>query len=111
MKATGGRRPHLCGCSLVGSFLFDAGQLSDVALNGQERNGHGDDRLLSLSISSAKVKISVQPEKANVFQINSEARFPDDSSEVVVRSVTRRFRRVVDGSKVRLEPANDSDGR
>jgi hypothetical protein len=56
-------------------------------------------------VESSKVKIAVVPEKgkANLFRITSEARFPDHQSEVVVRSVTREFRRIVDGGKVRME--------
>jgi hypothetical protein len=56
-------------------------------------------------IESAKVKITVVPEKgkANILHITSEARFPDHESEVVVRSVTQRLQRTVQGGKVRLE--------
>ena len=55
-------------------------------------------------MESSKVKISVLVDKANknVFQITCEARFPDNDAEAVVRSVTRRYRRTVNGGKVHM---------
>jgi len=58
------------------------------------------------SMQSSRVKITVVPQKdeADIFHITSEARFPDHPSEAVVRSAERRFRRITEGNKVRLEP-------
>jgi hypothetical protein len=51
------------------------------------------------------VRITVEPDKSSDgdLLITSEASFPKDLREVVVRSVSRRYRRVVDGSTVRME--------
>lgn len=60
-------------------------------------------------IPNSEVKIVVQPEagEAGAFRVVSEARYPTDIKETVARSVTRRFRRVVDGERVRLEVVHE----
>jgi len=56
-------------------------------------------------IPLGQVHITVEADKkdADSFQITSEARFPTDLREPVVRLLSRRYRRVLDGSTVRLE--------
>ena len=55
------------------------------------------------------VQIEVKPDDGNpdTFLITIEARYPADIEDAVVRSMTRRFRREVDGGSVRLRALND----
>jgi type II secretory pathway component PulK len=51
-----------------------------------------------------RVHVTVLPEKkTGVLQITSEARFPTNVRDPAVQVVTRSYRRVVDGTTVRLE--------
>jgi hypothetical protein len=56
-------------------------------------------------IPLGEVRVTVVSDKkaADAFHITSEARFPKDLREHVVRSLTRSYRRLQDGSSVRLE--------
>jgi Tfp pilus assembly protein PilX len=56
-----------------------------------------------MEFSKVKISVLVDKSKENVFQITSEARFPDNEAEAVVRSVTRRYRRIEAGGKIRME--------
>jgi hypothetical protein len=51
-----------------------------------------------------EVRVTVVPDKKSpdVYQVTSEARFPKDLREPVVRELTRRYRRVADGSTIKL---------
>ena len=95
------RRHH----QLQSAWLARSGVESAVARLAKDAAYKGED---SKPMESAKVKITVVPDKgqANVFHITSEARFPDNNTEGVVRSVSRRFRRIVDGDKVRMQPVS-----
>jgi type II secretory pathway pseudopilin PulG len=55
--------------------------------------------------SGSRVRIQIQAEKEspNTYLITSEARHPADGPETVARTVTRRFRRIVENDRVRLE--------
>jgi hypothetical protein len=55
-------------------------------------------------IPHSQLRISVQrdPGQADTFEVTSEARYPTDVPRPVVRSITRRFRRVVKGSGTRV---------
>jgi hypothetical protein len=57
----------------------------------------------------AKVQITVErpKDKEDTFTITSEARYPSDAPSPVVRSLTRQFRRTIEGDRVRLIPAED----
>jgi hypothetical protein len=80
----------------AGVELAAARLLADPAYRGES----------ATPIPQSKVKIEVRRDatSADLFHITSEARYPDESREPVVRSVSRDFRRVQDGDKVRLEP-------
>jgi hypothetical protein len=56
-------------------------------------------------LAGSKVRIQVQAEKGepNVYRITCEARQLADGPEAVTRTVTRRFRRTVEGERVRVE--------
>jgi type II secretory pathway pseudopilin PulG len=92
------RRHH----QLQSAWLARAGMETAVARILHDPGYKGEE---TKTLESAKVKITVVPVKgqASVYQIISEARFPDNNVEGVVRSITRRFRRIVDGNKVRFE--------
>lgn len=57
-------------------------------------------------VPKSQVCIAVKNERvpADFFQVTCEARFPTDVPDSVVRSISRRFRRIVQGSQVRMEP-------
>jgi hypothetical protein len=68
-------------------------------------------------IPGSKVRIEVRTDATvpNAYIVTSEARYPADGPELVVRSVTRRFRRIVEKDRVRLktlapEPAKETEG-
>jgi hypothetical protein len=62
-------------------------------------------------IPHGQLRITVEPDKnGNAFHVASEARFPTNLPEPVVRSVTQRYRRVTAGSSVTLE-ATGEDGK
>ena len=65
--------------------------------------GYKGDTIEPIPLSKVKITVVSEKGQANVYHITSEARFPEYSSEVVVRSVTRRMRRIADGDKVRME--------
>lgn len=90
------RRQHQLQCS----WLSQSGVETAVARLLKDPAYKGEDLK---PIESAKVKVTVAAKKDGVFQITSEARFPEHRSEAVVRSVSRQYRRVVDGGKVRME--------
>ena len=54
----------------------------------------------------AKILIEIKsaPGPAKILTVTSEARFPTDDQQPVMRTLTRRFRRVVEKDTVRLEP-------
>jgi hypothetical protein len=56
-------------------------------------------------VPGARVRIEVRadPGAADVFRVTSEARFPGDDRDTVLRSATRSFRRTSRGGQVRLE--------
>ncbi|HMF17096.1 MAG TPA: hypothetical protein VKE98_07810 [Gemmataceae bacterium] len=95
------RRHH----QLQSAWLARSGMETAVARLLKDPGYKGED---AKPMESSKVKISVLVDKADksVFQITSEARFPDNDAEAVVRSVTRRYRRSEEGGKVRMEPAS-----
>ena len=66
-------------------------------------------------VPGSQVRVTVQAERGSpdCFRVVSEARYPAGTTGVVMRSVTRRFRRVTDGSLVRIEviPAGKSASR
>ncbi len=94
------RRQH----QLQSAWLARSGVETALARLLKDPSYKGED---TKPMESSSVKITVVPEKgkADVFHITSEARFPDNSFEGVVRSVTVPFRRIVDGGKVRMEGA------
>ena len=60
---------------------------------------------LRLEQLKKQVRIEVRSESdaPDVFRVTSEARFPHEGTESVLRSVTRSFRRTRRGGEVRLE--------
>jgi hypothetical protein len=50
-----------------------------------------------------RVEVRADPKMADVFRVTSEAHFPQEGRDRVVRSVTRSFRRTVKDSQARLE--------
>jgi type II secretory pathway pseudopilin PulG len=52
--------------------------------------------------SAVRVTVRREPGKGDAFQVTSESRFPSDAPHPVVRTETRRFRRVLEDGKVRL---------
>jgi hypothetical protein len=64
--------------------------------------------------SQVRIEVTKEGGKSQAFRITCEARYPADQSEQVLRSQTRRFRRIIEKERVRLElmsgetPANKS---
>lgn len=61
-------------------------------------------------LSLVRIDVSAVPQAPDVFEVRCEARYPvdpEDSENVVVRSATRRFRRMADEQRVRLEAVTD----
>jgi type II secretory pathway component PulK len=56
-------------------------------------------------IPLGQVRVAVQPvpTSADMLEVTSEARFPTDVPDPVMRSVTERYRRVVEGNGIKLE--------
>jgi len=63
-------------------------------------------------IPHAQVRITVEPAKGqpNVFVVTSEARYPTDEPHPVTELLSRRFRRVAEKDRVRLESATYREG-
>jgi hypothetical protein len=53
--------------------------------------------------SKVRIEVKSQPGAKDVFEVVSEAHFPLEGRDQVLLSLTRRFRRVADGGRVRLE--------
>ena len=53
--------------------------------------------------SSVSVEVRSEDSSSDTFRITSEARYPAQAVGGVVRSVTRHYRRQVDGERVRLQ--------
>ena len=53
--------------------------------------------------STVTVEVNSEPGSPDAFVITSEARYPSDEPDGVVRSVTRRYRRHMDGENARLQ--------
>jgi hypothetical protein len=58
--------------------------------------------------SRVRIEVRAEPGMANVFRVTSEAHFPGDGRESVLRSTTRLFRRTSRDRQVRLEVVADS---
>lgn len=58
-----------------------------------------------------RVEVRAEPGEANVFQVTSEARYPGEGRDAVLRSAHRSFRRVTRGNAVRLEVVPDGQPR
>src|SRR5438128_9450803 len=56
-----------------------------------------------IPLGEVHITVATDKKAPDIFEITSEARFAKDMRENVVRALTRRCRRVVDGSTVRLE--------
>jgi hypothetical protein len=55
-------------------------------------------------IPGSRLTIQVEPDSvATGYKISSEAHYPTDGPHAVMRSITRRVRRLTDGSQVRIE--------
>ena len=50
-----------------------------------------------------RIEVRADPKRTDVFQVTSEARYPGDGSERVVRSAKRTFRRTSRNNEVQLE--------
>jgi hypothetical protein len=50
-----------------------------------------------------RIEVRADPKRTDLFQVTSEARYPGDGSERVVRSAKRTFRRTSRNNEVRLE--------
>jgi type II secretory pathway component PulK len=60
-------------------------------------------------VPRSSVQIELKPEQGNpdTFRVTAAARYPADIEDSVVRSMTQRFRREVDGGSVRLLALSD----
>lgn len=56
-------------------------------------------------LPGSKVTIAVVPDRyqPNIYDVTCEASYPAEGPEIVTRSITRRFRRIVENDGVRLE--------
>jgi hypothetical protein len=63
--------------------------------------------------SEVRVTVGRDEKSPGTFRVVSEARFPTDTREVVMRSVTRLVRRVKDGDRIRIEalPVDEAESR
>jgi hypothetical protein len=52
--------------------------------------------------SQLRIAVKRAPGQGEVYEVVSEARFPTDAPNPVVRSLTRHFRRIVEGKRTRL---------
>jgi type II secretory pathway pseudopilin PulG len=59
-------------------------------------------------IPAGTVRIDVRQEKEN-FHVSSEATYPANSAEPVVREVSRIYHRVTEGKRTRLEASADDE--
>jgi hypothetical protein len=58
--------------------------------------------------SSVRVEVTASPGSKDTFVLTSDARFPTNDAHPVIRTQTRRIRRVADQGRVRLEVVQDS---
>ncbi len=66
------------------------------------------DRLELIPNSQVRITVAEDSKTAGIFDVMSEARYPTDAGKEVLRSETRRVRRVLDGNKIRLEILSSS---
>jgi Tfp pilus assembly protein PilX len=67
-------------------------------------DGYAGETLQLIPLSSVTVELNSEPDSPGVYRVTSNARYPTDAADYVTRSVTRRFKRQVDGNKVQLVP-------
>ena len=65
--------------------------------------GYDGETVEMIPLSRVRIEVKPEPDSPDTFLIASEARYPTDATDVVVRSVSRRFKRQVDGKVVTLE--------
>ncbi len=65
--------------------------------------GYTGETLEPIPNSSLTIEVMKDPEAPFEYLVRCEARYPADRVTVVVRQATRRFHRVADADKVRLE--------
>ncbi|GEM_PF-1599564 len=56
-----------------------------------------------ISFGQVRIDVAKVEGTTDTFRIEAESRYPVDATDLAVRTATRRFRRVADGDRVRLE--------
>ena len=83
-------------------WLARAGVERAVARLLAEHEGYAGETVELIPASQLHIAVKRVPGQAEVFDVTSEARFPADALHPVVRSLTVRYRRVVEGNRVRI---------
>jgi hypothetical protein len=65
--------------------------------------GYAGESLQLIPESDIRIKVLKESNSPNTFSVTSEARYPNGSNAVVVRSLTRRLRLVMENDRLRLE--------
>lgn len=65
--------------------------------------GYTGETLELIPRSQVRIEVKRDPEKSDIFLVACAARYPIDERESVLRSQSRRLRRVVEKDRVRLE--------
>jgi hypothetical protein len=90
--------------ALQATWLARAGVEHAAAKLLQGADGYHGETLALLPLSVVRIEVSSTDQ--DVFQISCDARYPTEVGDPVRRSITRQFRRAVDGEQVRLEPVS-----
>ena len=88
---------------LQAAWLARAGAELAVADLLAKPSGHSGEVVELIPRSRVTVEVKSEDGSPDTFLITSEARYPSDTDDGVVRSVTRRYRRQMDGEKARLQ--------
>jgi hypothetical protein len=65
--------------------------------------GYSGESVTLLPESEIRIDVRAGPEAPDTFVVTSEARYPKTGSEMVLRSITRRLRRVQEKDRVHIE--------
>lgn len=84
-------------------YLAEAGLELAAARLLQNPAGYAGESATLIPRSQVHIKVLAVSKEADQFDVTSEAYFPTDAQRPTIRTLTRRFRRALDKSQIRLQ--------
>ncbi len=102
-SVTGFRRADHRQAQLQALWLARSGVELAAARLLDNLTGYTGETLALIPRSQVRIEVKTDPNQENTFLVTCEARYPTDERDSVLRSQSRRLRRVVEKDRVRLE--------